>query len=225
MRRSDRLFQIINFLQGRKLAVTAREIADEFGVCVRTIYRDMNDLMLSGVPIRSETGVGYMLDRDYHLPPLVFDVEEIEALVLGAAMVGSWSDDRMAGTSRRALDKIKAALPQKQRALIHDTALFSPQSSQKIPWSVDFSAIRRAVRNKNKLALTYTNEKSERTERLIRPLAMAFFAPVWLVLGWCELRNDFRNFRLDRIESMNVLDEHFRDEPGKTLQDYLEQMR
>lgn len=225
MRRSDRLFQIINFLQGRKLAVTAREISYELGVCVRTIYRDMNDLMLSGVPIRSETGVGYLLDRDYHLPPLVFDVEEIEALVLVAAMVGSWSDDRMTGTTRRALDKIKAALPEKQRALIHDTALFSPQSSQKIPWSVDFSAIRRAVRNKNKLALTYTNEKSERTDRIIRPLAMAFFAPVWLVLGWCELRNDFRNFRLDRIQSMNVLDEHFRDERGKTLQDYLKQMR
>jgi len=219
------LFQIINFLQGRKLAVTAGEIAEELGVCVRTVYRDMRDLMLSGVPVRAETGVGYMLDRDYHLPPLVFDVEEIEALVLGAAMVGSWSDDRMAGTARRALDKIKAALPEKQRALIHDTALFSPQSSQKIPWSIDFSTIRRAVRNKNKLALTYTNEKSERTERIIHPLAMAFFVPVWLLLGWCELCNDFRNFRLDRIQSMNVLDEHFRDERGKTLQDYLEQMR
>lgn len=225
MRRSERLFQIVNFLQGRRLAVTAREIAEELGVCARTIYRDMNDLMLSGVPVRAETGVGYMIDRGYHLPPLVFDVEEIEALVLGAAMVGSWSDDEMAGTARRALDKIKAALPERQRALIYETALFAPHSSQKVPWSVDFSAIRRAVRTKNKLAVGYTNEKGEKTERVIRPLAMAFFAPVWLVAGWCELRMDFRNFRLDRIDSMEVLGERFRDESGKTLRDYLEQMR
>lgn len=225
MRRSDRLFQIVNYLQGRRLAVTAREIAEELGVCVRTVYRDMSDLVLSGVPVRAETGVGYMIDRDYHLPPLVFDVEEIEALVLGAAMVGSWSDEEMAGTARRALDKIKAALPEKQRAVIYETALFSPQSSRKVPWSVDFGAVRRAVRSKNKLAIRYTNENGERTERVIRPLAMAFFAPVWLLLGWCEMREDFRNFRLDRIESMEVLGERFRDERGKTLRDYLEQMR
>jgi predicted DNA-binding transcriptional regulator YafY len=184
MRPSDRLFQIVNFLQGRKLAVTAREIAGELGVCERTIYRDMNHLSLSGVPVRGEAGVGYMLDGNYHLPPLVFDVEEIETLVLGAAMVGSWSDEQMAGTARRALDKIRVALPDKQRALIHETALFAPDSPRKIPWMVDFSAIRRAVRNKNKLTFTYTNEKGERTERVIRPLAMAFFAPVWLLLGW-----------------------------------------
>lgn len=224
MRRSDRLFQIVNFLQGRKLAVTARQIAEELGVCERTIYRDMSDLMLSGVPVRAEAGVGYMLDGNYHLPPLVFDVEEIETLVLGAAMVGSWSDEQMAGTARRVLDKIKSALPERQRVLIYETALFAPDSSRKIPWTVDFSAIRRAVRSKNKLAFKYTNESGEKTERIIRPLAMAFFAPVWLVLGWCELRTDFRNFRLDRMESMEVLDEHFRDERGKTLEDYLKQI-
>ncbi len=224
MRRSDRLFQIVNYLQGRRLAVTARQIADELDVCARTVYRDMRDLVLSGVPIRAEAGVGYMIDRNYHLPPLVFDVEEIETLVLGAAMVGSWSDDQMAATARRALDKIKTALPERQRAMIGETALFVPDSSRKIPWSVDFSAIRRAVRGKNKLALKYTNERGESTERIIRPLAMAFFVPVWLLLGWCELRNDFRNFRLDRMESMEVLDERFRDERGKTLNDYLKQI-
>ena len=224
MRPSDRLFQIVNFLQGRKLAVTAREIAEELGVCERTIYRDMSHLMLSEVPIRGEAGVGYMLDSNYHLPPLVFDVEEIETLVLGAAMVGSWSDEQMAGTARRVLDKIKSALPDRQRALIHETALFAPDSSRKVPWTVDFSAIRHAVRSKNKLTFKYTNESGEKTERIIRPLAMAFFAPVWLVLGWCELRADFRNFRLDRMESMKVLDERFRDERGKTLKDYLKQI-
>jgi predicted DNA-binding transcriptional regulator YafY len=138
-------------------------------------------------------------------------------------MVGSWSDEQMAGTARRVLDKIKSALPERQRALIYETALFAPDSSRKIPWTVDFSAIRRAVRSKNKLSFKYTNESGEKTERIIRPLAMAFFAPVWLVLGWCELRIDFRNFRLDRMESMEVLDEHFRDKRGKTLEDYLKQ--
>ena len=225
MRRSDRLFQIVNFLRGRKLAVTAQDIADELGVCARTIYRDMRDLMLSGVPIRAETGVGYMIDRDYHLPPLVFDVEEIESLVLGAAMVGSWSDEQMAGTARRALVKIRGAPPEQQKGGQYETSLFSPQSSQKIPWSVDFTAIRRAIRNKNKLAFNYTDDKGKESRRAIRPLAMAFFAPGWLVAGWCELREDFRNFRLDRMARMDVLDEHFRDERGKTLRDYLKQMR
>ncbi len=219
------MFQIVNYLQGRKLAVTARRIADELGVCERTIYRDMGDLVHSGVPIRAEAGVGYMIESDYRLPPLIFDVEEIETLVLGAAMVASWSDDQMAATARRALDKIKAALPERQRAMIYETALFAPESLRKVPWSVDFSAIRRAVRGKNKLVFKYTNEGGENTERVIRPLAMAFFAPVWLLLGWCELRADFRNFRLDRMESLDVLDERFRDERGKTLNDYLELMR
>jgi len=221
MRRSDRLFQIVNYLQGRRLAVTAQQIAEELGVCARTVYRDMRDLVLSGVPIRAGAGVGYMIDTEYHLPPLMFDVEEIEALVLGVAVVRSWSDDRMAKVASRALDKIKAALPKKQRDMIYETALFAPSSIQKIPWSVDFSSIRSAIRNKNKLSITYTDEQGVNSERIIRPLAMALFPPVWVVLGWCELRTDFRNFRLDRIERMEVLDEHFRDESGRTLRDYL----
>jgi len=224
MRRSDRLFQIVNYLQGRKLAVTAEQIAEELDVCVRTVYRDIRDLMLSGVPVQAEAGVGYMLDKDYHLPPLMFDVEEIEALVLGAAMVGSWTDEHMASISRRVIDKIRAALPDRARSIINETALFALPTTGKLPWTVEFGAIRRCIRNKNKIHISYADEKGDQTKRVIRPLAMASFAPVWLVLGWCELRIDFRSFRLDRIESIEILDEHFRDEPGKTLDDYLKQM-
>lgn len=221
MRRSDRLFQIVNYLQGRKLAITADQIAEELEVCVRTVYRDMRDLMLSGVPIQSEAGVGYMLDKDYHLPPLMFDVEEIEALVLGAAMVGSWTDEQMAGVSRRVLDKVKAALPDRSQSIINETALFALPSAGKLPWTVDFGAIRRSIRSKNKINISYADENGDQTKRTIRPLAMASFAPVWLVMGWCELRNDFRSFRLDRIEEMDILEKCFKDEPGKTLDDYL----
>jgi len=137
MRRSDRLFQIVNYLQGRKLAVTAEQIAEELDVCVRTVYRDIRDLMLSGVPVQAEAGVGYMLDKDYHLPPLMFDVEEIEALVLGAAMVGSWTDEHMASISRRVIDKIRAALPDRARSIINETALFALPTTGKLPWTVD----------------------------------------------------------------------------------------
>jgi len=220
-RRSDRLFRIVNFLQGRRRAVTAARIADEFGVTTRTIYRDIHDLMLSGVPISGEAGVGYVLDRTFTLPPIQFDAQELECLVLGLSMACSWTDEPTAATARQTMGKIKALLGERQRKALQGVALFAPHSAQKVPWTVDFSAIRHAIRTRQKIHMHYADEHGALTVRTVRPLAMAFFGSVWLVLGWCELRDGFRNWRLDRIREMDVLPENYRDEPGKRLHDYL----
>ena len=221
MRRADRLFKIVNFLRGHRRAVTARRMAEEFEICERTVYRDIHDLMDSGVPIYGEAGVGYIIDRKYFIPPLTFDVEEIEALVLGASIVRSWTDKEFGKIANRALDKIKSALPETLKEEFEATSISSYPSKSKIPWTVSFSGIRRAVRQRTKLKIKYKREDGQASRRIIRPLALVFFSPVWLLLGWCEQRNDFRNFRLDRISTLKILSDKFEDEKGKTLREYM----
>lgn len=220
-RKSDRLFRIVTLLQGRRTALTAARIAEQLEVSIRTVYRDIQDLMMSGVPIVGEAGTGYMLDRRYHLPPIMFDDEEIECLVLGMAMVGSWTDAATAGIARRTLAKLRGTMGDAQRESLGSAALFAPQSANKPPWTIDFTEIRRCVRERIKVRIAYGDEAGAQTERTVRPLALAFFGPVWVMTGWCELRQDFRNFRLDRIGRMAILDAPFRQEKGKTLHDYL----
>lgn len=212
-------------LQGRRMALTAARIAEHLEVSTRTVYRDIQDLMLSGVPIVGEAGTGYMLDRRYHLPPIMFDDEEIECLVLGMAMVGSWTDTNTAGVARRTLAKLRGTMGETQRETLESVALFSLPSANKPPWTIDFSEIRRCIRERFAVRITYGDEAGAQTERVVRPLALAFFGPVWVMTGWCELREDFRNFRLDRIGALTAVDAQFRDEPGKTLRDYLKTMR
>ena len=223
MRRADRLFRIVEYLKARRQAVTADKLANELDVSVRTIYRDIADLCQSSVPIIGETGIGYILDRDYTVRPLIFDVEELDALALGAQMVRSWGDREIAKSARCAIDKITAVLPETLRAEILQTALFSPPSQAKVPITVDFTALRRAVRTRNKVAFHYEALDGKKTHRLVRPLCLAFFGPVWLFAAWCETRKDFRNFRLDRMTRLKVSDEKFADDTGKRLIDYKRQ--
>ena len=225
MRRADRLFRIVEYMKARRQAVTAEALARELEVSLRTVYRDMADLEASGVPIVGETGVGYILDRKYTLRPLVFSVEELDALALGAQMVNSWGDRDIARAARSAIDKITAVLPETLRQEILQTALFSPPSEAKIPITVDCSAIRRAIRTRNKIRFEYLSLEEQRTHRTVRPLCLAFFGPVWLLSAWCETRRDFRSFRLDRIRRLGILDEPFADEPGKRLADFLRKER
>lgn len=221
MRRADRLFRIVEYFKARRQAVTADTLAIELEVSVRTVYRDIVDLCSSGVPIIGEAGVGYVLDRDYIVRPLIFDVEELDALALGAQMVRSWGDREIAKSAKRAIDKITAVLPERLRAEILQTALFSPPSKAKVPIKVDFSALRRAIRTHNKVTFQYETIAGKQSKRTVRPLCLAFFGPVWLFTGWCETRQDFRNFRLDRMMRLQIGDERFADEPGKRLIDYL----
>lgn len=221
MRRADRLMKIVHFLRRRHRAVTASRIAEEFGICTRTVYRDLRDLMDSGVPVSGEAGVGYVLDKQYYLPPITFDPDELEAIGLGISMVRQWTDDRFATKANSAFDKIQAVLPAKLQGELDQVATYSISNRDKIPWTVSFSDLREAIRARQKVYLDYIDDAGETSSRTVRPLALFFFSPVWLLTAWCELRGDFRNFRLDRIQLMQTNGEDFEDEPDKDLRTYL----
>jgi len=222
MRRSDRLFQIVSFMQGRRMAVTAQRIAEEFDVSVRTIYRDIQDLVLTGVPISGEAGVGYLIDKSHCLPPMALEVGELETLMLGAAMVSTYTDEAMAKSAKSLIRKIKTVLGEKDRQTFAGTALFAPPSGALIPWTIDFSGLRAAIRSKNKVQLGYEDKGGKTTGRTVRPLAMTFWGSKWLLLAWCELRGDHRNFRLDRMASAEVLEEVFIETAETSLEHYLD---
>ncbi len=222
MRRADRLFQIIQILRRRRGLTTAQRLSEELEVSVRTVYRDVADLVSCGVPIDGEAGLGYLLRDGFHLPPLMFNQDEIEALVLGAQIVQGWSDPKLARAAADVLAKVEAALPEGLRKLVHDSPVCAPPLLHwREPLAADMAALRLAARERRKVYIEYVDDEFERTARTVRPLALCFYGPVWLITCWCELRHDFRNFRLDRIQAMEVLPSRFQDEPGKTMQDYL----
>jgi predicted DNA-binding transcriptional regulator YafY len=220
MRRADRLFAIIQFLRRRRLA-TAHSLSRELEVSERTIYRDIADLMASGVPIDGEAGVGYILRDGHDLPPLMFSPAEIEALVLGARIVAKWSDAELARAADDALAKIAAVLPDRLRDHLGQIALYAPDNHARAPLPAEFADLRAALRDHRKVAFTYMNVDGEVTRRAVRPLAFLFYGAVWLMLAWCELRQDFRSFRLDRMSGIEITESRFKPERGKTLPDYL----
>ncbi len=223
MRRADRLIKIVHYLRRMRQAVTARQIADHFEVCQRTVYRDIQDLMNSGVPIHGAAGVGYLIDKKYHLPPVTFDFDELEAVALGINMVRTWTDKKFSKVAESALEKIQAVLPESRLDDMRQLTTYSAESSSKIPWEVSFSDIRECIRSRHKIEFHYTDLSDRTSNRTIRPLSLVFFGPVWLVLGWCETRKDFRNFRLDRMTELAIPGTTFKDEKDKTLRAYLAQ--
>ncbi len=220
MRRADRLFEIIQIMR-RKPTVRAQDIAAALEVSERTIYRDIRDLMASGVPIEGEAGVGYVLRAGFDLPPLMFKESEIEALVLGARIVESWADRELSEAATDAIAKIEAVIPDRLRGYMGSTALLAPSLHFMEPIRFDLADLRRAVRSQRKVHFAYVDVLARGSERTVRPLSLAYFGPVWVLAAWCELRDDFRTFRLDRIDRFALLEEHFRAESGKTLHDFL----
>jgi predicted DNA-binding transcriptional regulator YafY len=219
MRRADRLFQIIQLLRRRRTAVTAATLAGRLDVSERTIYRDIRDLIQTGTPIDGEAGVGYRLRPGYDLPPLMFDRDEIEALVLGARIVRSMGDARLARSADSILAKVSAVVPEPLRAALDETKLFAPESRLNV--SQALTAVRDALVEHRKLRISYQDASGQTSERTVRPLGAFFWGKVWTLSAWCELRNDFRDFRLDRIAQFTALAETFEDEPGRTLPDLL----
>lgn len=221
MRRADRLFEIVLLLRGRRL-LRARDLAARLEVSERTVYRDIRDLMASGVPIEGEAGVGYTLRREFDLPPLLFDETELEALALGARIVETWADPRLARAARSALDKVAAAVPAELRGHLDRVALLAPSAHAAKPVTVDAAALRRALRDRITIRFYYEDAAGRQTFRCVRPLALCFYGPVWLLIAWCELRCDFRCFRLDRMCCLDLLPDYpFRTEAGKSLEDYM----
>ena len=223
MRRADRLIKIVHYLRRMRQAVTARQIADHFEICQRTVYRDIQDLMNSGVPIYGEAGVGYIIDKQYHLPPVMFDFDELEAISLGVKMVQTWTDERFSQVAESALEKIQAVLPESRLNDMRQLTTHSEASNSKMPCEVSFSDVRECIRLRRKIEFHYTDLSEKTSTRTIRPLSLVFFGPVWLVIGWCELRDDFRNFRLDRMAELVIPGATFKDETGKNLKAYLAQ--
>jgi len=220
MRRADRLFEIIQLMR-RKPTVTARALSESLEVSERTIYRDIRDLMASGVPIEGEAGVGYVLHAGYDLPPLMFKEQEIEALVLGARIVETWADAELAEAATDAIAKIEAVIPERLRGYMAATALLAPPSWHMEPIGFDLADLRRAVRAQLKVRFSYRDVLGRSSQRTVRSLSLAYFGPVWILAAWCELRDDFRTFRLDRMTGFEVTGETFRAERGKTLHDFL----
>jgi predicted DNA-binding transcriptional regulator YafY len=223
MRRADRLFTIVQILRRSKL-VRARDLAEKLEVSERTIYRDVQDLMASGVPVDGEAGVGYILRRGFDLPPLMFSEQELEALVLGARIVQSWTDAKLAEAAGDVLAKVEAVVPERLRLFMADTPLDAPGGHRMEPVRVDLAELRRAVRSRLKLDFSYTDAAGEATRRTVRPLLLSFLGPIWTMTAWCELRQDFRTFRVDRILDLTVTGDKFRPEPGRTLPDFLQRI-
>lgn len=220
MRRADRLFRIIQLLRGRRRAVTAGQLAEKLEVSERTIYRDIRDLVASGTPIAGEAGVGYTLKREYDLPPLMFDEDEVEALVLGARLVAAHGDTHLARAATSALSKVEAVLPKALEAKLAGSALYAPRRTTDPRTSENITAVRAALGELRTLTFAYESEAGEGTRRTVRPLGAFFWGRHWTLAAWCELRADFRNFRIDRME-LEGLGEPFEPVPGQTLRDYL----
>ena len=224
MRRADRLFQLVQRLRRRR-AVTAAQLAEALGVTVRTVYRDVQDLVASGVPIRGEAGVGYALDRGFDLPPLMFNETEVEALVLGARVVRGWADAGLAAAAEDVLAKVEAVLPRELRQRMADSALHAVNFHESAAQRASLGSLRAAIRERRKVAFAYEDRKSATTSRTVLPLGLFYFGPVWSLGAWCELRRDFRTFRLDRVSELRVLAETFPVERGRTLSDLFEHYR
>ncbi len=220
MRRADRLFQIIQLLRRRRVT-TAQQLAERLEVSERTIYRDVRDLVAAGTPIDGEAGVGYTLGKGYDLPPLMFDREEIEALSLGARIVESFADVELARAARTALSKVESVLPDSLKGQTQRSRLFSPDLGRGRALSQSLLPIRTAVSQQRKVRIRYARADGKRSMRTIRPLATFFWGASWTVAAYCEVRQDFRSFRLDRIAKLEVLTQTFEAEAGTRLEDFL----
>ncbi|WP_282151360.1 helix-turn-helix transcriptional regulator [Ruegeria atlantica] len=219
MRRSDRLFDIIQILRDGKLH-RAQDIADRLEVSVRTIYRDMDTLVASGIPVEGERGVGYMVREQITLPPLNLTPAELEALNLGMAIVAEAADPDLKAAATSLADKIDAVLPTQVVAEADSWKFAVYPFADAARGLAHMAPIRAAIKSRQKLRLSYRRIDGVLTDRVIRPLYMEYWGRVWTLTAWCELRQGFRVFRIDLIEAISPLPEVFADEPGKRLSDY-----
>jgi predicted DNA-binding transcriptional regulator YafY len=218
MRRADRLFQIVQLVRGRRLT-TAAFLATRLEVSERTVYRDVADLQAQGVPIEGEAGVGYRMRPGFDLPPLMFTTDEAQALVAAVRLAQPRLDQALAGHAEAALSKILAVLPLAARAAAESLAIYAPPLGPDEATRARLEQLRVAAEGRRRVRLIYVDLQERRSERRVRPLGCFYWGAVWTLAAWCESRAGFRNFRIDRIAELEVLDERFRDEPGKTLAD------
>lgn len=207
MRRTERLFGIIQTLRSARAPVTGQMLADQFEISLRTLYRDMAELLAQRVPVRGEAGTGYVLGNDYDMPPLMLTVDELEAAVIGAAWVAQRGDAALARGARDLVAKLSAAVPDHLRTVLLDAGLKPLSFTAKAIEGFDSAIIRAAIRDGRKMRVEYADADGKATARIIWPIFMAYMEEKRLVAAWCEMRADFRHFRTDRIVGGELLDE------------------
>ena len=223
MRRADRLFQIVQLVRGRRLT-TAAFLARRLDVSERTVYRDVADLLHQGVPIEGEAGVGYRLGKGFELPPLMFTADEARALVASVRMAQVWQDPVMAQASQVALGKILSILPNAARVAAESMVVFAPPLGLDPSVQLNLQTLREAAQAHRRVQVAYSDAAGQLTQRILRPLGCFYWGKVWTLAAWCEIREGFRSFRLDRMARVQPIEGktgHFHDEAGKMLADYL----
>ena len=223
MRRAERLFQIVQLIRDRRLS-TAAFLAGRLEVSERTVYRDVAELMAQGVPIEGEAGVGYRMQAGFDLPPLMFTKDEAQALVASVRIAQARLDVVLSRHAEAALSKILSVLPAAARAAAESLAVYAPPVGPDPATRARLETLRVAAEARCKISMVYTDLKGQRSERVLRPLGSFFWGSVWTLAAWCETREAFRSFRVDRIGELQVLEERFRDEPGKTLAELFRQV-
>jgi predicted DNA-binding transcriptional regulator YafY len=209
MRRADRLFQIIQILRRSGGPTTAAALAAEMETSKRSVYRDIASLIGQRVPIRGEAGIGYVLESGFDLPPLMLTSDEVEAAVLGAQWVSGHGDPLLARAARDFIAKVAVAVPETLRPLILDAGARTPPGWKIPPDGIDVAQARAWIRSGRKIALVYRDTNNRKTGRTIWPVVVGYHDAARMLIGWCELRKDFRSFRIDRIVSADFLQERY----------------
>jgi predicted DNA-binding transcriptional regulator YafY len=212
MRRTERLFQIIQILRSTKAPITGRELADELEISLSTLYRDMAELHAQRIPITGEAGVGYVLDDGYDMPPLMFTPDELEAAALGAAWVASEADPSLSRAARDLVAKLSSAIPKELRPVVLNASSKPIQTRASVKERFDGALLRHAIRQRYRLQLIYADHDGQVTDRLVWPLFIAFLDRTRYLVAWCETKQDYRHFKTERVQELKVLAEKY---PGR----------
>jgi predicted DNA-binding transcriptional regulator YafY len=209
MLRSTRLLELVQLLRQHRYPVAGAILADRLNISLRTLYRDIATLQHQGAVIEGEAGIGYVLRSGYMLPPLMFTADEIDALVLGTRWVADRADEQLSNAAHNALIKIAAVLPPDRLALLENSALLVGPAANSSPQPALMPALRKAIRDEVEIHIAYQDRQDKISQRILWPIALAFFDNCHIVVAWCSLRQDFRHFRLDRIQSLNLTSKRY----------------
>jgi predicted DNA-binding transcriptional regulator YafY len=225
MRRADRLLQLLQILRRHRRPVTGDIMAAELEVSLRTVYRDIAALIGQGVPVRGEAGIGYVLGEGFDMPPLMFTVDELEAVMLGLRWVARRGDGQLSRAALDSVAKIGAVLPEGLKPFLFDAGLIVPPRKEDIRDAVDVASLRSAIRESRKVAIHYKDEIDRRTERTIWPIGIAYYEATRNIIAWCELRQAFRYFRTDRIAAVDILKDRYPKRRRALLKAWQDEMR
>ncbi|MGI9393416.1 MAG: helix-turn-helix transcriptional regulator [Boseongicola sp.] len=223
MRRPDRLFELIQIMRDGRLH-RGKDMAERLGVSLRTIYRDMDTLIASGLPVEGERGLGYMMTAPITLPPINLTLTELEALHLGLSVVAKAADDELKDAARTLTEKVDSLLPEDRAAPATGWGFAVYPFAAAAHGFMHMAPLRAAIRSRRKVDITYATTNEPDTRHTLRPLQMEYWGRVWSLTSWCEMQGGFQVFRVDRIQTLDVSFETFEEEPGKTLADYLQKM-